>query len=516
MNFFHVSVPDIDVYSSYRYDGISDQQGTTTMSRRYVRQYYENGQGHTDESYEDGNPPAGYRPDGDPGGYLTTNNLRIGTIIRTVEKGAVDALWHKGGEDTTAGGHKVIWGHFYANPDDVDWGSGNNPDLFVKIWFDAGGRVDVNFFHVSVPDIEVYSDLPVGGGYDEKGTTVLSNRYIRHEYQDEWWQSVSLMLLGDLGRPDDYETSIKSFAQSVPDYDNYIEQLPAAFDWRNQGAVTPAKHQGSCGSCWAFASVGALESKILMAGGPEYDLSEQQLVSCSNYDCDGGTSSAIRLWNDEGPMEESCTGYEDYDTPYPGPGSNVNCYELDSCGELPYNAKGDYTVNMDDINEVKISLREDGPAYFRYAVYEDFFAFWGSGSRGEVYTQSRGGYSGGHAVLIIGWDDSKNAWLLKNSWGEKKGPNRDGTFWMAYSGHGNDLRFGMSNFTIINTEPVTTSRQQARLPQRLQQPRQRVCQLRAVQPRRQVQSQRRRVSPAQAAQLRPLLLQMTLSPTPSA
>ena len=53
---------------------------------------------------------------------------------------------------------------------------------FVKIWFDVSGRVDVNFFHVSVPDIEGYSDLPSDGTYDQQGTTIMDNRYIRHEY----------------------------------------------------------------------------------------------------------------------------------------------------------------------------------------------------------------------------------------------------------------------------------------------------------------------------------------------
>ena len=76
----------------------------------------------------------------------------------------------------------MVWGHFYANPNDVTWGSQNNPDLFMKIWFDVSGRVDVNFFHVSVPDIEVYSNLPIEGAYDRQGTTVMNNRYIRHEY----------------------------------------------------------------------------------------------------------------------------------------------------------------------------------------------------------------------------------------------------------------------------------------------------------------------------------------------
>ena len=182
VNYFHVSVPDIEVYSDYPYDGTVDEYGTTTMSRRYIRQYYENGESYSSEQDEDGNPPSGYSQAGNPSGYLTINDLRIGSIINTVEKGPIDALWQLGGQDTTSRGDQVVWGHFYASPTDVTWGSENNPDLFVKIWFDVSGRVDVNYFHVSVPDIEVYSDLPDESEYDQEGTTIMDNRYIRHEY----------------------------------------------------------------------------------------------------------------------------------------------------------------------------------------------------------------------------------------------------------------------------------------------------------------------------------------------
>jgi hypothetical protein len=183
VNYFHVSVPDIEVYSDYPYDGTSNQQGTTTLSRRYIRQYYENNQSYSEENYEDGNPPTGYSPAGNPSGYATINDLKIGSMINTVEKNSIDAVWRLGGQDTTLRGDQVVWGHFYASPSDVTWGSQDNPDLFVKIWFDVSGRVDVNFFHVSVPDIEIYSDLPSDGAYDQKGTTIMDNRYIRHEYR---------------------------------------------------------------------------------------------------------------------------------------------------------------------------------------------------------------------------------------------------------------------------------------------------------------------------------------------
>jgi len=117
-------------------------------------------------------------------GFLIKSDLWIRAIIHTAEKGAIEAFWQKGGEDTTTAGDMVIWGHFYASPDDVNWGSPQNPDVSVKIWFDRSGRVDVNFFFMSVPDIEVLSDYPYDGIPDLHGLVTLGRRYIRQYYEN--------------------------------------------------------------------------------------------------------------------------------------------------------------------------------------------------------------------------------------------------------------------------------------------------------------------------------------------
>lgn len=50
--------------------------------------------------------------------------------------------------------------------------------------------------------------------------------------------------------------------------------LPEKFDWREESGLTPVKFQGGCGSCWAFATIGAVASSIMIADGIDAELSD--------------------------------------------------------------------------------------------------------------------------------------------------------------------------------------------------------------------------------------------------
>ncbi len=192
------------------------------------------------------------------------------------------------------------------------------------------------------------------------------------------------------------------------------------FDWRIMGGVTPVKAQGQCGSCWDFAATGAFESAVLIEGGIELDLSEQQVLSCNTggSDCGGGwMEDAYNLFMSYGAVDESCMPYEAND--------NIPCTQED-CDPLAWMVG--YEDISNNINSIKNAVTI-GPVSTTFMVYSDFHwdCYWHEDT-GDL----------NHAVLIVGWDDDmcggQGAWIIKNSWGTDWGD--DGYFYMPYGSSG--------------------------------------------------------------------------------
>jgi len=73
-----------------------------------------------------------------------------------------------------------------------------------------------------------------------------------------------------------------------------LTELATDVDWD----VTPVKNQGSCGSCWAFSTMGSIEHGHKLATGQTVNLAEQQLVDCdkTSNGCSGGMTYTAMNW----------------------------------------------------------------------------------------------------------------------------------------------------------------------------------------------------------------------------
>ena len=258
-------------------------------------------------------------------------------------------------------------------------------------------------------------------------------------------------------------------------YTPLAEPLPESWDWSDYGAVTSARDQANCGSCWAFATTASLESHIIIEFGNEYDLSEQMLVSCysspHNSGCNGGWLDAVLFYESRSPRQEACYPYGDggfFDIHAGSPPfSDMACNA--TCPPICYNVTDFYTLDTEIPETVKQSIKDDGPCAVAFLVYEDFMTYWQSplGTppwTDGVYYHASGDLLGGHGVLAFGWDDETLSYDCKNSWGET-GPFGDGTFKMRTDQFVEAVNFkvveGVCNDYDIELEPQHAGRWRA-------------------------------------------------------
>jgi len=208
--------------------------------------------------------------------------------------------------------------------------------------------------------------------------------------------------------------------------DRHIFQAPRMFtepdsiDWVSKGGVTSVKNQGTCGSCWTFSTVGALEGAMFASGRKMVDLSMQYILSCDTGGnaCGGGMMDQAFDWvakhgipslKDEPYLCEDASSSEC---------KSMSCNTSSgSSKEAMVLAIGD-VVKHNDVDSTEMALEAAvGQQPVSVAIEADSSVF--QHYAGGVLTDSACGSNLDHGVLVVGYgvDNGQKYWKVKNSWG---------------------------------------------------------------------------------------------------
>ncbi len=204
--------------------------------------------------------------------------------------------------------------------------------------------------------------------------------------------------------------------------------FPSKFDLRESGKLTEIRDQGLQGACWAFATYGAIESKLLP--NESWDFSEENLAMSHGLDwtIDEGGNQFISIaylsrWS--GPVLEADDPYGDGITP-----SNL---------ETKKHLQEALFITKDEIKEALMTHGAVHTSIYAGDTVEDDALYYNPDTFAFYYNEDA---SVNHDIAIVGWDDTfpaenfvqtppgDGAYICRNSWGKDWG--EQGYYYVSY------------------------------------------------------------------------------------
>jgi Papain family cysteine protease/Domain of unknown function (DUF4214) len=138
------------------------------------------------------------------------------------------------------------------------------------------------------------------------------------------------------------------------------------------------------------------------------DLSEAHLFYCYGFNdgrnCQNGwwPDAALNHFTNGGVVNEAC---------YPYTAGDQKCSNL--CSDWNNRLiKIASWHSMTYTTDMKNWISTKGPLATCFTVYDDFYAYTNG-----IYSHVHGNVAGGHCVSVVGYNDTEQYWICKNSWG---------------------------------------------------------------------------------------------------
>lgn len=207
-----------------------------------------------------------------------------------------------------------------------------------------------------------------------------------------------------------------------------------SYDARTTNIVPDVRSQ-QCGDCWAYGAMSSVEISYIRVNKLDpstVNFSEAQFVSCSGGgDCGpaGGLAFLVFDW-----MKNTGT-HTWNDTQFADNGIVNTCPNLSNNGGAQLvdwgvvDPSGDIS-KIAQIQDIKNAICKYGAVSVSIMSTPLFQNFGGGGVYYET-ASTPASPSTNHAVSVIGWDDAKSAWLVRNSWGPNWGDS--GYAWVNYN-----------------------------------------------------------------------------------